>query len=497
MKKKDILFNILVFVGFTSLVIILVSKSFQNDTFYYLKVGESISKYGIDMKDHFSFIPNLKYTYPHALFDLLLYFIYHFLGFSGVYLFVIITSLILAYLMYYTTNNLIKDKGISFFLTSISMGCLSGFLAARSQLVSYIFLLLILFFIEKLRDTGKKKYIFYMIIPCLLLTNMHAAIYPIALILFLPFLVSDLVSFIKEKYSIVLKKYKEDRNLSNTRIDVEKAKNTKLLLIALLVVFFTGFISLTPDAYTYVFKISLGDSMNYIAEHKPITIENGTNIFIIMFFIMYLLLLGNMKIKLRDLFMLGGLLLLSFMSIRSIALFAILSLYSIARLVKVFIDKRLVNIKIQEVFLLPNFYAILLLLFVLSSVIYLKYELKKEYVNEESFPVEMATYIKENINQDEMRLFNEYNYGSYLLFRDIKVLVDSRCDLYLDEFNKGVTVFDDVLNVNSKYKLVFDKYDITHIILHSNSSLNTVLRLDPNYIEIHSEGNFSLYEKVN
>ena len=43
-----------------SIIIILMicaaftSRSFQNDTFYTIKVGESIVKNGIDMKDHFS-----------------------------------------------------------------------------------------------------------------------------------------------------------------------------------------------------------------------------------------------------------------------------------------------------------------------------------------------------------------------------------------------------------------------------------------------------------
>ena len=49
--------------------------SLQNDTFYTIKVGEQIVKNGIDMKDHFS-IHDLKYTYPHWLYDVAIYSIY-------------------------------------------------------------------------------------------------------------------------------------------------------------------------------------------------------------------------------------------------------------------------------------------------------------------------------------------------------------------------------------------------------------------------------------
>ena len=44
-----------------------MSLNDSNDTFYLIKLGESISKNGIDMLDHFSWIPNLPYTYPHWL----------------------------------------------------------------------------------------------------------------------------------------------------------------------------------------------------------------------------------------------------------------------------------------------------------------------------------------------------------------------------------------------------------------------------------------------
>ena len=50
-------------------------KTFQNDTFYTIKVGESILKNGIDMVDHFSW-HDLAYTYPHWLYDLFIYILF-------------------------------------------------------------------------------------------------------------------------------------------------------------------------------------------------------------------------------------------------------------------------------------------------------------------------------------------------------------------------------------------------------------------------------------
>ena len=46
----------------------LIRKTFQNDTFYTIKIGELILDNGIDMMDHFSFHENMAYTYPHWLY---------------------------------------------------------------------------------------------------------------------------------------------------------------------------------------------------------------------------------------------------------------------------------------------------------------------------------------------------------------------------------------------------------------------------------------------
>ncbi len=497
MKKKDILFNLLVIVTFVGFSIFLVEKTFQNDTFYTIKVGEIISKYGVDMKDHFSFIPNLAYTYPHALYDLMIYYIYSLFGYTGIYVSVIITSIILFLLMYYTTNHIIKDRGISYVLTCISVVYLKNFLAARAQLVSYIYLLLILFFIEKLRETGKKRYILYMIIPGLLLTNMHAAVYPLVFVLFLPFLASDLFYLIRQLFikinSIIMEKRKPD----TSEIEFEKPKNTKLLFIAIAVLFVVGFISLTPDAYTYIFKIRLDNSMSYINEHGAITIKSFPNIFISLGAFIFVFLLGNIKIKLRDLFMLAGLFFLAFLSNRSTALFYVLSLYSTARIFKIFVYKRLLSTKVEDAFLLPSVYIIFMSVFIIGCPLFYHFYLKKDfYINKEVYPVDMVNYIKENMDYENMRIYNEYNFGSYMLLNGVKVFIDSRCDLYNDAFNKGINVFDDYMQIEGMYKLVFDNYKITHALLYRENYLNVILDLDPNYKVIHEDKNYVLYERV-
>ena len=98
-----------------------------------------------------------------------------------------------------------------------------------------------------------------------------------------------------------------------------------------------------------------------------------------------------------------------------------------------------------------------------------------------------------------MSIFNEYNYGSYLLFRGIPVFIDSRADLYTPEFNKDVNVFQDFINtsnINNYYENMFEKYDITHVLLYKNSKLNMFLSRDDNYMKLYSDDNFCFYERL-
>lgn len=98
-----------------------------------------------------------------------------------------------------------------------------------------------------------------------------------------------------------------------------------------------------------------------------------------------------------------------------------------------------------------------------------------------------------------MRLFNDYNYGSYLLYRGIPVFIDSRADLYSPEFNEGVNVFSDYMNIsniNSYYEPKFKDYKITHVIIYRNSKLNMLLSRDENYNRIYFDDNFAIYERL-
>ena len=148
-----------------------------------------------------------------------------------------------------------------------------------------------------------------------------------------------------------------------------------------------------------------------------------------------------------------------------------------------------------------------ILVVTLMAVAEISPKVKDKFVSTSSYPVEAAEYIKENLDISNMRLFNEYNYGSYLLYQGIPVFIDSRADLYAPEFNgtrkedgkyDGRDIFSDYINTSSisrYYEKTFKKYEITHVILYKNSKLNMFLSRDDNYEQLYSDDNFVIYKR--
>lgn len=181
------------------LAIGVVRKSLQNDTFYTIKIGELILNNGIDMMDHFSFHAGLAYTYPHWLYDVIIYMIYHLMGIKGMYISSIVFLMILLFVVFKTNVFVSKSKTVAAFGTFICTLAISGFVTARAQLISFILFALEIFFIENFLEKKKNKYLGGLLLISLILCNIHVAVWPFYFIIYLPYLAEYVVAVIKKK----------------------------------------------------------------------------------------------------------------------------------------------------------------------------------------------------------------------------------------------------------------------------------------------------------
>ena len=548
--KKHININI----NFTIVAIVLIAIfcicvtpiTLQNDTYYTIKIGELIKNNGIDMMDHFSWHENLSYTYPHWLYDLCTYFIYAIGGFKGIYIITCALSVILGISIFLVNSKLTKNKSISFIITIGAIYVLKPYIAARAQLVTFILFIWEIFFIEKFIENRKIGYGIGLIIISVLIANLHVATWPFFFVLFLPYiaeylisLISDIIIYKKDRELVIKYKIKvaqkknnlervgelqtklnelEDKNIkikakredenNSYKLIIKRKKNVKFLIIIMIICAFTGLLTPIGDTpYTYLYKTMEGNTTESISEHLPLTLINNNEAMCILVIFLAILIFTKVKIRLSDLFMITGLCCLMFATRRQLSMLTLIGSVVLTRFIVEMIQIYTKNNGLKEFEEAFKHIGVVISLVVLIGIMgydNIKPRLDDKFVDSKSYPVEACDYILENIDLSTAKFYNEYNYGSYMLFRGIPVFIDSRADLYAPEFsgNKDEDIFSDFINTSSIskfYEDTFEKYNITHVILGKKSKTNMIITKthDENYKELYSDDNFVVYERLN
>ena len=545
-KKFNINFTIVAIILIAIFCVCITPRTLQNDTFYSIKIGELIKNNGIDMMDHFSWHENLSYTYPHWLYDFLTYFIYLIAGFKSIYIVTCILSALLGISIFLVNSKTTKSKPISFIITIGVMYALKPYIAARAQLVTFILFIWELYCIERFIENKKIRYAITLVIISTLIANLHVATWPFFFILFLPYIaeyiisvVSDIVIYKKTKKLVIkhkmkvaqknnnierikelqiklneleeknekIKQKRKDTNKNSYKILLNKNDNVKFLIIVMVICAFTGLLTPTGDKpYTYLYKTMKGNTTENISEHQPLTLINNTEAICTLVILLSILTFTKTKIKLSDLFLVGGLCYLMFSSRRQFSMLVLIGSVVLGRLVVDMITRYSKN-GLKDVDDVVKNNLVLVLLTILMGIFSynsIKPVLDDKFVSEKSYPVSACDFILENIDLSTAKFYNEYNYGSYMLFRGIPVFIDSRADLYAPEFsgNKDEDIFSDFINTSSiskYYEDTFEKYNITHVILGKKSKTNLIINKshDENYKEIYSDDNFVIYERLN
>ena len=395
-----------------------------------------------------------------------------------------------------------------------------------------------MFLIEKFLETRQKRYAFGLIIIPIIIANVHIAVWPFYFILYLPYIAEYLIALlsnadininkiqIKHLNKKILKDYPEEKlnkikekikkleiynensiekkkklKQNAYKIEVTKNKNTKWLILIMLVCVLTGLITPLHGApYTYLIDTMRGNTTQFINEHLPLTLANNVEFMCILVVYIVILMFTDTKIRLSDLFMIAGLLFLSFKTRRQISMYLLIGSLILNRLVCSLFEKydRDGSRKFVKLMTTIPGKIITTLIVALASFMLLSGKIGNSFVNEGIYPTKAVEFIKENIDLSTAKIYNEYNYGSYLLYSDIPVFIDSRADLYSPEFNGNKDIFSDFIdtnNIGKYYEDTMEKYGITHVMLYKNAKLNMFLSRNDKYTEIYSDDHFVIYER--
>ncbi|MFR8116232.1 MAG: hypothetical protein ACLVAK_04405 [Clostridia bacterium] len=486
-KKLYIVFSMLLIV----IILMTVTKEMQNDTFFTIATGEHILQEGYDNVDHLTWHENLGFYKLRWAFDVAIAFIYNTFGFAGIYAFVVIIASLTALSLF---NILLKQKNnivLSFIATVISMLLMTSnwSFTARGQIISYLLLLLEIYFIEKLISTKQKRYYIIFFVMSALIVNFHASVWYMTIILVLPYLAEA-----------IMHKIMKNKNLEKSKIILEPI-SIKMLIIVILCLVLGSFISpIGIYTYTYMFKVIGGISSTFISELQQTDIISSIGMILGLIVIDILMLATKSKMKLSDILLFFGLYFMAILARRNQAFLYLIGTIPVVRLITNFFETYDTENILEKV---NNFFSknwvlgctTIVIVIGLSSNMVTR--IREKYVNEKKYPVEAVNFIKENLDYKNLKIYNSFNYGSYLELSGIPAFVDSRSEIFTEEFN-NVTILKDWLETsrgNVNYNDTFAKYEIDYAIVEDKEIINTYISADENYEKVFDDETFSIYMK--
>ena len=328
---------------------------------------------------------------------------------------------------------------------------------------------------ELYAKTNNKKYLLILPIMSLIQINLHGMFFLMLFIFMLPYVVNAF-----------------GFNFKNNN---QKKYDLKPIILIMIVMLLTGLINpYGIKNIIYVFT-SYGQKIlnETIIELRPLLFEQlFDKMVIILIFIIYFLYFKCKNIPMRYYLLLFGTTYLAFDCVRSIALFMIASLFPLSYLYK---DK-IPNIDIDK-FIPVSLKCFITIALLVVIIIFLDF-MPKNFFPSSKEPID---YLEKNFDTGKMRLYINFDDGSYAVYKEIKVNIDPRAEVYLKKNNHKSDIYNEYNSLSSNkmsYKKYLDKYKFTHLLVEKNDPLYKKLRKDScNYTLIKKFKNYDVYINLN
>lgn len=485
-KSKKIIITLFAIFGVLIFVLLISKIPLQNDTLFDIKLGEKYLTEGINTNDDFSIHENLKYVSHHFLVNIITFLVYNTFGFVGLYLLEILLTLIIAFLFFTANKIFLKNTKLAYFTVFIEMLFILPFISVRAQMYSYILFLIEIIYIEKFLNTKNFKYITVVSILPLFIINLHAGT------IFFYFIIIGvyLLSYIRV-------------NTVKLENDIARKGNLKYLFIPIVIGSILMFINpFGIDSVLYSIK-TLGNSFitENISEFQSANIANALIAYIYMFIWINVYIFTNKKIKTYQMFFLYGTMFMTLISIRHFSLMVIVSLTNVEHLIsviKTMYNKYICGIKKEKINTINVIMCSTYMVVMFVTGAFFGKPDSYEFLPEEEYPLKGMEYINSNIPENS-RIFNEYTWGSLMMLNNRKVFIDSRADLYTNEYNKGTNValdYIDAIQCKKDFNKIFEKYNIDYLFISTDSNLYYNVENNPNYETLYKYKNCAVI-KVN
>lgn len=416
--RKFILIAILAFIlGMFSLIIIANMPLQTYDYWWHLKAGEWIvQNKHVPVNDIFSWygIENeLNWTSHEWLSEIFIYGMENIFGVNyGGYLFCSVFILLL-FISLFLFNKKHFMNNMLFTLIWVMSGAviLIYFVNPRPFLIGWILFAYTIYLCESLRKNENSKKIYFLPLISILWSNFHGGSSNLVYIIPLCYLVPNLFN---------IKWYKLKTNLLTKKQTKKYAINIIISILALII----NPHGLYMIIYPYV-NMADATMQNYINEWGAIDLKNHLYIGLLIFSIFFIGIFTKKDLEVTDCILLFFFIILSFRSIRFVAMLYIVASFYLIKYVKPFHCSKQSNISwyMRNLPLIMLITGIELVAISVATMIE-DYDMLKV---EPLISDEVIEKIKEN---NYKRIYNTYSVGGYLIYNDIKVFIDGRADMY-------------------------------------------------------------------
>lgn len=473
---------------------LLVQRILNNDIWFLLASGRSVLAHGIPTTEPLSMHEGLEFVMQQWLSAVIFQKAYANWGETGLFT---VVSVMYALTILAIFRLTLRVSGNSFFfsylVTTASALWAYLFMTTRPYVFSTFVFVIEIYLVETVQRTGKKRLLLILPLLSVLLVNLHAALWPLFLILLLPYLAESMVLTIKQK-------------LWQTRtFDLT-------LLLAILFSIACALINQYGwKALTYLFRsYGYSEISKTIIEMQPLNINEATGkIYFLAIALVFLVLgfQGLKTVRLRYLFLLSGLAYLCVSSLRNGLLFSVLGFFPLAeslashqsRLETPLVTSSKTNVKpvISRKLLRGTIVVLIILLLVLSLL-----QLNDKEISEVPEYTHLFAVLEQVKVDTEIRtlvLYTGYNNGGHAEFIGLKPYLDPRAEVFVLANNGRKDYMAEYIQLQSgkiHYRDFIDRYQFTDLVLGPEDILRVYLPRDPDFELVFISGEYVWYRRV-
>lgn len=455
----------------------------EADIFWLIKVGEHVINCGFPSFEPLTMHTGLHYPVQQWISAVIFHLTYRFSGASGIFLLTILAYVLISFAILSLTRHLSGGNlAVSVSITMVSIAFLTLFITPRPQIFSYLIFTLQIFILEKYLSTGRTGHLLLMPLLSLILINMHAALWPFFIILFVPYFLDG-----SKKITSI---FKLEGHLKNKQIFAT-------FIISILIAFVNPY---GIDNMLYSIR-AWGCSYEFISEMMSPDFKQYTGImyFIFIFALVLTYIYRKSTPRLRYILITIGVIFMALQSMRNFPIMVVcaapLAAYQL---------RHIPDFPERKAGRAPSIFNLLLSVMVLvvatKIILIIPVNDLHTYVTKYSIPEKAVEYILENIDTGKMKLYNSFNTGGYLAFKGIRTFIDSRAEAFTKKINKSDDILKDEIDLNGVsvyYKDIFNKYGFTHWLVYKGMSIDILMGHDGEYEKIYEDDIYVIYEKPN